>query len=558
MVNQNSTFAELSVLDKAAVAIPHYLYATGVDKDTTAFILLGVWATILVFVGAYVTIQQPKAAIDPNEDKDSPLWDPTDRDGSPFLLKEPEGAASGNLQTLNWQHAVLLPVFSAGALYALDYVIRNWDLLQLALINGYFLLVLFLAAFGLLIMLSSIAARNVSYWFGLKGNSAFFIKRTRMTFSDENSLPLGVYSRIDSKSMDFSKEKLEEFEEFMWTENNAQLVRLPKLKSKDQEFALVYDSRWKWALLFALAFLGTYFNHNPALKSGYDLPVTNWLVNNMVASVLAINGCALIRVGNVKVAGILLLGLFFYDIYFVFKSHLMMSVATGLDMPGKLLFPRGSESLYTFSQFAGLTHRELLLPSSLLGLGDIMMPGFFIALCLRFDYHLFYSKNKLAFHKLRSIGVPTYFTAAMVGYVAALAATMTAVFVFDKGQPALLYIVPGILGAVALTALAKGEFGELWRYREELVKYQPKKEEKKKSKKTKSENEKKPEKVEELLFEFGDATDDSDDTFLIEDSTDADDDSDISDLEAELGHLIQDQGIEVEMITEELLEDELD
>lgn len=557
MVNENSTFAELPVLDKAAVAIPHYLYATGVDKNTTAFILLGVWATVLVFIGAYVTVQQPKAAIDPNEDRESPLWDQTDRDGSPFVLKEAEEAASGNLQTLKWQHAVLLPVFSAGALYALDYVIRNWDLLKIALINGYFLLVLVMAAFGLLVLLSSIAARNVAYWLGLKGNSAFFIKRTRITFSDENSLPLGSYSRIDTKSMDMSKEKLEEFEQFMWEENNAQLVRLPKLKTKDQSSALVYDSHWKWAFFYSVAFLSAYFYHNPALKAGYDLPVTNWLVNNVVASALAINGCALIKVGNVKVAGILLLGLFFYDIYFVFKSHLMMSVATGLDMPGKLVFPRGPESLYTLSEFAGLTHKELLLPASLLGLGDIMMPGFFIALCLRFDYHLFYSKNKLAFHRLRSIGVPTYFTAAMVGYVAALVATMAAVFVFDQGQPALLYIVPGVLGSVALTALAKGEFGELWRYREELVKFQPEKE--KKSKKTKkSESEKKPEKAEELLFEFGDATDDSDDTFLIEDSTDADDDSDISDLEAELGHLIQDQGIEVEMITEEFLEDELD
>ncbi|PSK36379.1 hypothetical protein C7M61_003848 [Candidozyma pseudohaemuli] len=552
MVNENSTFTELPILDKVAVAFPHYLYATGVDKQWTGFAILGAWATFLLIFFSYATVQQPKASLDPNDDKESPLWDPSDRDGSALFLRETGEVKSGNQQTISWQYAALMPVFGAGALFALDYAIRNWNVLKSTLINGYFLLVLFASSLLLFHIVSISAARNIGYWLGLKGNSAFFIKRTRLTYSTENELPLGFYDRIDAKSLEFSKEKFEKMEDFMWEQNNAKIVRLPKLKTKDQESAFVYDNRWFWILLSSLLFLAVYFNYNPALSSSYQLPQTNWLVSNAVASALLSN-ITYVKVGNVKVAGILLLGMFAYDIYFVFRSHLMMSVATGIDIPGKLVFPKGPETLLSYAELSGLTQKELRLDSSLLGLGDIMLPAIFASLCLRFDYHRFYSKNKLAFHRLRSIGVPSYFVALIVGYIAALVATVVAVFVFEQGQPALLYIVPSMLIAVTLTALVKGEVSQLWNYREELAKYEPEKE--KSAKNEKKEKEDEADKIEvvttETLYEFGDATDDSDDTFLIEDSTDADDDSDISDLETELGHLIQDQMVEVEFVEEE-------
>lgn len=44
------------------------------------------------------------------------------------------------------------------------------------------------------------------------------------------------------------------------------------------------------------------------------------------------------------------------------------------------------------------------------------------------------------------------------GYVGGLATTIIVMNVFEAAQPALLYIVPAVLGAVSLHALIQGEF----------------------------------------------------------------------------------------------------
>jgi minor histocompatibility antigen H13 len=74
----------------------------------------------------------------------------------------------------------------------------------------------------------------------------------------------------------------------------------------------------------------------------------------------------------------LLSGLFFYDIFWVFGTDVMVTVAKTFDGPAKLLFPM---------QF------QPELKTSLLGLGDIIIPGFFMALTYRFDAWLRYSKR---------------------------------------------------------------------------------------------------------------------------------------------------------------------
>ena len=77
-------------------------------------------------------------------------------------------------------------------------------------------------------------------------------------------------------------------------------------------------------------------------------------------------------IGSYFNAIILLSGLFFYDIFWVFGTDVMVTVAKSFDAPIKLLFPNTIPSL----------------PPSMLGLGDIVIPGFFIALMLRFDLFL--------------------------------------------------------------------------------------------------------------------------------------------------------------------------
>ena len=71
----------------------------------------------------------------------------------------------------------------------------------------------------------------------------------------------------------------------------------------------------------------------------------------------------LIKVKDFKTGLIILWGLFFYDIFWVFKTDVMVSVAKGLDSPIKLKFPKDN-TVTTFS---------------ILGLGDIIVPGIYVA-----------------------------------------------------------------------------------------------------------------------------------------------------------------------------------
>jgi minor histocompatibility antigen H13 len=96
-----------------------------------------------------------------------------------------------------------------------------------------------------------------------------------------------------------------------------------------------------------------------------------WMLNNFLACVFCISGIQYLFLGNFQRGFTLLTGLFFYDIFFVFGTDVMLTVAKSIDAPIKLLFPKDWST--EEPQFA------------LLGLGDIVLPGIFIAMCLRFD-----------------------------------------------------------------------------------------------------------------------------------------------------------------------------
>lgn len=82
---------------------------------------------------------------------------------------------------------------------------------------------------------------------------------------------------------------------------------------------------------------------------------------------------------------------------------------------------------------------------AMLGLGDIVIPGIFIALLLRFDNSL--KRNS-----------KTYFYATSIAYICGLMATIFVMHVFKRAQPALLYLVPACLGTPILLAIIKGDF----------------------------------------------------------------------------------------------------
>lgn len=71
----------------------------------------------------------------------------------------------------------------------------------------------------------------------------------------------------------------------------------------------------------------------------------------------------------------MLWGLFFYDIFWVFGTDVMVTVAKSIDAPIKLQFP-----------FTALNEEGVeIIKYSMLGLGDIVVPGIFVGMTLKYD-----------------------------------------------------------------------------------------------------------------------------------------------------------------------------
>ncbi|RPB01804.1 hypothetical protein L873DRAFT_1827090 [Choiromyces venosus 120613-1] len=181
----------------------------------------------------------------------------------------------------------------------------------------------------------------------------------------------------------------------------------------------------------------------------YALAGKHWLLTNIMSTSFAYGAMQLLSPTTFTTASILLSALFFYDIFFVFYTPMMVTVATTLDVPIKLLFPRPGTSPSGAQALA------------MLGLGDVVIPGLVIAMALRYDLWMCYEKKHGAeFSKF-------YFYMSLGGYIVGMLTTLVVMHVFKRAQPALLYLVPGVLGSVWLGALMKGELRIMWNYSEE-------------------------------------------------------------------------------------------
>ncbi|KAL7399565.1 hypothetical protein ABVT39_026644 [Epinephelus coioides] len=168
----------------------------------------------------------------------------------------------------------------------------------------------------------------------------------------------------------------------------------------------------------------------------------HWIANNLFGLAFALNGVELLHLNNVSTGCILLGGLFVYDVFWVFGTNVMVTVAKSFEAPIKLVFPQDLlEKGLEASNFA------------MLGLGDIVIPGIFIALLLRFDVSL--KKNSR-----------TYFYSSFLAYIFGLGLTIFVMHTFKHAQPALLYLVPACVGFPVVVALFKGELTEMFRYEE--------------------------------------------------------------------------------------------
>jgi len=223
----------------------------------------------------------------------------------------------------------------------------------------------------------------------------------------------------------------------------------------------------------------------------YNMNGKAWWLTNIMGFGFCYGTLQLMSPTTFWTGTLVLAGLFIYDIVMVFYTPLMITVATSLEVPIKLVFPGPKRG-------------------SMLGLGDVVLPGIMMALALRFDLYLHYLRKQRTTSKPtippRAIDPDTiiraayveatgqwgerfwtrlakkgdadtvadgarfskvYFKASLVGYILAMLVTLVVMNVFNHAQPALLYLVPGVLTALWGTALVRGEVGLMWEYSED-------------------------------------------------------------------------------------------
>jgi len=189
----------------------------------------------------------------------------------------------------------------------------------------------------------------------------------------------------------------------------------------------------------------------PAVALGaWYFATKSWLPNNLLGLSFSIVGIEHLSLGSTKTGAILLAGLFLYDVFWVFCTPVMVSVARNFDAPIKLLFPR-----IPLRGAAAIAAGAEANSFAMLGLGDIVIPGLFVAMMLRHDVERRFASS--------------YFPTAFWAYCAGVAATIGVMNVFKAAQPALLYIVPCVLGALAAHAWLRGELGMMAAWKEAHV-----------------------------------------------------------------------------------------
>jgi signal peptide peptidase-like protein 3 len=204
----------------------------------------------------------------------------------------------------------------------------------------------------------------------------------------------------------------------------------------------------------------------------------HWLLMDALGMGLCVAFIALVQLPSLKVSTFLLVGLLIYDVFwvffssYIFSTNVMVKVATRpaenpigilakklhltsltnnspkLSLPGKLVFP----SVRNAGHF------------SMLGLGDIVMPGLLLCFVLRYEA---YKRNQPS----NDIGVPappnvyqriTYFHCSLIGYFLGLLTSTISSELFQTAQPALLYLVPFTLMPLLTMAYLKGDLRRMW------------------------------------------------------------------------------------------------
>lgn len=217
-----------------------------------------------------------------------------------------------------------------------------------------------------------------------------------------------------------------------------------------------------------------------------------WIVQDLMGACVCIAFLTVIRMNSIKVGTVLLVTAFVYDIFFVFITphifgeSIMVTVATG---GGQAQDPYYCEK-YPSEGDCNNTPLPMLfaIPKindwrgglSMLGLGDIVIPGLICCFAARLDSAKHLANSRRAREQTERDGtgeIPNaeekracssrllsgYFSPIIMAYAIGLMLATIAVYLMKRGQPALLYIVPLTLCTMVLKGSINNELRDLWK-----------------------------------------------------------------------------------------------
>ncbi|QLL30594.1 hypothetical protein HG536_0A04120 [Torulaspora globosa] len=457
-VVKNNQSTVVSKLDQFSSSAAHALVA--IFQRHPLFIdyltLTGL-ATALVVVGSFASIRSiPYTALPPTQVH--PSFDPSDYD----LDHECQIIYADEKQKwtdkLDERQAIVLPLTSAVLLLALYVIITKlkveWKIYLLKLLNFNIVLVTFPAGLLVYTYFANCFTRHLSRlgsW-----NPLMVSPRFRVTISDDNEAVnragwfVHNFQYREALTDDLGYEGVvDKIKNDPWERQlySRELTNPSDVKS-NRQFVNMYLNG---SMLFSCIL-------SAATTALYVCFPNDWLIRNMISMNLAVWAISQMDLKNLKSGVLVLVALFFYDVYFVFGTRVMVTVATSVDLPIKLSLPSRFNTVLNNFEF------------SILGLGDIILPGIFIALCYKYDiWRWHYVNTDTEFHLLNWHYIGRYFITALLSYIVALVSCMSALTLFGAAQPALLYIVPFLLISTLTMAWASGDLGQFWSFQYDTI-----------------------------------------------------------------------------------------
>lgn len=328
------------------------------------YLHLLVSALLPIYAGAHASLTRPSSAAKPAKTRKRIRGNAAQDDLEDEVESQIEGLAASD--------AIWLPLLAGCTLGGL-YVIIKWledPALLNKVLNWYFAI---FGVYGVANMFKDTIDNIVSYGFPARYSSAsqvwvfngakrIAVSQTDPSHKKQSPLP----GRLPTLPLPVS------FSRFIWTlryPHSALCIRTNLHRRGKAHFHVFLTTVISGILALAIVLY-------------YNLVSRPWYLTNILGFAFAYNALQLISPSTSWTGTLILGSLFLYDIYFVFYTPLMVTVATQLDIPAKLLFPRPSSLDSTKQQL------------SMLGLGDVVLPGMMIGFALRLDLYMHYLRKQ--------------------------------------------------------------------------------------------------------------------------------------------------------------------